>query len=1396
MIRTNNQASQKTLEAVNKILDNYKLENEKKQNNVVAPPKINLSPTTGTKYSILDETFNTINKPFTSMQDIENSVLIPKQKQKEEDNKKALQDFVKYSNVPKVLPTSPTIQNIKNVARDVSEKGVGLLTGLLDSASLGLVPTVSKITPGLKDSYNIIKQAQENQPVTTTIGNVLGYIAPGVGMTKGLKLLPGVNKILPTATDGVLKTAGKVALTGGIENAPITAVERGFENARENKPFFENFGSNLSEGGMYGALAGGVLGGAFKGIAKGASNINNAINKSIDNTMGEFTSNIKPSIEGINIKPIPEELLPRVSKEIPLKYKQPLPKIDTPLMLPEGNKFTVPQQYKIETAGDPTRNIKQIQDFKPSINVTYPKIDTTTPNLIPKQQSNINLLPEINNANIGQNKANFGKDINVTPKTTKYSPEVQSKLDELEQNFKKLKETNRFADPVTKEKWLKGEAMKYSSQKREIIQGDLLIPVEGGLTNKELASKINLMKSNHKGKQVITPDGEGVITGNSFGKIGVNIDGKVKYYNSNDVTSKINVDDLIRQQEATQKQITPIKEQVNTNTFEMNKSFIKPSTIIKNSNVEFSTDLIKQPKLIEQPKPPKPPKTIKEFNAESGKTKDRKFISNSYMNTEVTTPKMKAEMKTKIPQYKEITNQKTLDEANEIIGNDLKTHADEFLSAEKLNNALDTAKGISLIQKATAKGDINLANDISINLAEKLTNAGQTVQAASILKRMTPEGMLQYANKKISQANNELAKKGKPFEKIKLNEEETNLIVNNMKEIQKVMGKDIKLIPLNLQLFANEKLAEIMKVIAKKIPANMGEKLKAYQRTNLLFNPKTMIRNTLGNIISLGASNIKDVIGAGIDKALSKITGKRTFLLPNIKTQLEGGKKGFDRVTSDYKKGINTSPTGTQYELDGRNISPFKNKILKGLDELTTTGLRYGDDPFYQANFDDVLRREMKLKNVTEPDAEMLAKADQVAKERTFQDTNKITKLFATFQRALNFVGTKEFGLGNIVMPFVKTPANILARALEYSPLELSKTIKQTYNAISKNGNFDQYKFVDSLAKSLTGTSLIGAGYYLAEKGIIKGDASKDVDARNFENVVGLLPYSFKVGEKTFTYDWAQPKSIPLAIGADIYFNLKNSKNPENVLIEAGKSGVSTLFSQTLVQGLTKLFGGNSYGNNTGIVDNLVNLGLNASTQFVPLASIQRQLAENMDPYKREFTDESIVKSKAINPVINTIPFARQNLPIKVNTVGEKVKSNKWFDIFLNPSKSSEYKSNKVYDELLRLNSQSNENMQFPTKAKNEISYKTSKKGNIEKLKMSPQQLMDFQEMLGKRNIDAVNKVINTKEYVTLNDKQKAKAISDEMSKVKQKTENEFLKLQGINEYIKKTKNRRTRRSR
>jgi hypothetical protein len=320
--------------------------------------------------------------------------------------------------------------------------------------------------------------------------------------------------------------------------------------------------------------------------------------------------------------------------------------------------------------------------------------------------------------------------------------------------------------------------------------------------------------------------------------------------------------------------------------------------------------------------------------------------------------------------------------------------------------------------------------------------------------------------------------------------------------------------------------------------------------------------------------------------------------------------------------------------------------------------------------------------------------------------------------------------------------------------------------------------------------------YELAKNGVITGKAPADKDARDFMKTSGILPYSFEIGGKTYTYDWAQPSSIPLATGADIYYQLKNSKKPEQALLEAGASGLNTLFSQSLVQGLSKMFGNNSYNQGGGIAENLTNIALGVPTQFIPLGSISRQATEISDSYQRNLTSDSQIQSRLINPVKNMIPGLRQTLPVKIDTFGNKIPSKSAIDTLFNPANASASSKTGINNELLRLNTQSNEVKQFPQLGKGSIGYKLGRKGDQLKTNLTPQQIESYQESLGKSNFEAIKSAILTPDYLQGNDKQKSDIISNILSKTKQSEETKALKSLNINEYISSGSTRGSRNGR
>lgn len=744
--------------------------------------------------------------------------------------------------------------------------------------------------------------------------------------------------------------------------------------------------------------------------------------------------------------------------------------------------------------------------------------------------------------------------------------------------------------------------------------------------------------------------------------------------------------------------------------------------------------------------------------------KNRRFASKSIMEAEIIPQQMKDDFFNDMPQYEPITNKATWNKAVREVTDDSTSAYNKWKSIDKLKTADDTALGQAIMVDRIKKGDITGANEIAYDLAEKLTSAGQSVQAASILKRLSPEGMLTYVNRTLQRAERELGKKFKG--KLKLTPDEIKDIADRvirMRDMPEGRAKDIE-------------FAEIQRVVSEKIPPTWREKLKALQRVNLLFNPKTMIRNIGGNIIMSGIKNIKDIVRTGIDLPLSRLARtERTVALPSSRAQVSGFKRGVSQTLEDYARGIDTTNVSTQFELNPYRVtSPFKSKVFKKAEELTRLGLKFGDSPFYKAAYDDAIQQQLKAKGLNKATPEIKQLAEQVAKETTFQDINEFTKFFDGMRNALNKANIKGFGLGDIALPFTKTPANILKRGVEYSPINVYKVVQDATSFYKDKSSINQFKLVDSLAKTLTGTGLLGAGYLLAKAGIITPKEPDDWDAASFQREQGILPYSIKTGDKYLSFDWAQPASITLAMGADMYKNSKQTKSLLDLSASGGKTllsqastisdalqgGAGTLFSQPMIQGLTRL--ASSYDQSgKALLNNFQEAVFNGALQLMPFNALARQTAELFDPYNRSTYDDNDFQSKLINRAMRSYPVTRNLLPQRFKTTGEAQESRNPLNIFLNPANVGTPELTETKNEILRLYDESGETIQFPRVAPKKIKPKKKGKKTFEEVTLTGEQRSEYQQLLGLETMKDFEKEMNKKSYQGLDDEERAKKLQE-----------------------------------
>lgn len=720
-----------------------------------------------------------------------------------------------------------------------------------------------------------------------------------------------------------------------------------------------------------------------------------------------------------------------------------------------------------------------------------------------------------------------------------------------------------------------------------------------------------------------------------------------------------------------------------------------------------------------------------------------------------------------IRSYASISNKETLQEANDAINEQGQKWVDRFL--DKPNGemkATDIAGGFILMNRYQQAGDY----ESMIRVAEKLrkagTQQGQTIQMFSVLGRMTPEGMTYYAQKELSKAYDEILKNktqkwaDEHADEFKLNDRDIEYIQRRVNQAAKLPeGRDKYIL-----------LAEIAERIQNKIPPQPGQGVKALARNSMLLNPKTMVRNILGNVVITPSHIVSDFIGSKIDESISKKTGIRTTGGFDVKA-LQGAKKGFYESFDDFRRKISTREVGNdRFEISGSGRNFYENhtgkfaetrnkinKALNGLDRVTGFLLEAGDRPFYETWFINSLNNQMKLNNVTEPTAEMIEIATDEALQRTWQDNNTYTKLVNTIRQGMNNLNIKGYGLGDIVMPFVKTPANLTKAVVDFSPLgAINAAIKtsQFNKDIGKGAATakQQREVVKAWSQVITGTLGMAIATALANAGILSGGGDEDKDVRSFEqNVLGIKPYSIKIGDTSYTYDWAQPLGTSAAMVADTVKSLKSAKDTEGkvaAILEGVQSGASVLLDQSFVSGIRNLF------EEDNLINALIEAGANEPAKFTP--QFLGQLAQIQDDTARTSYVYNDKIATGVNKVKAKIPGLRQTLEPSVDVLGREVKTdNSVGNVMFNPANTAFARNTKGAEEMYRVYQATGDKATIAQVAPYYFNV------GSEKIVLTPKQRTQYQKTIGKIASDGVENLLKNKAYEGLEDTDKAEILKD-----------------------------------
>jgi hypothetical protein len=522
----------------------------------------------------------------------------------------------------------------------------------------------------------------------------------------------------------------------------------------------------------------------------------------------------------------------------------------------------------------------------------------------------------------------------------------------------------------------------------------------------------------------------------------------------------------------------------------------------------------------------------------------------------------------------------------------------------------------------------------------------------------------------------------------------------------------------------------------------------------MLLNPKTHIRNIGGNVLMMVMRKVSDTIGAALEKAFGVKTGERTKSFgwsfnKNIASKVdetwEAVKKdilGESRWRIDnleslgmekriFKKGL---PTKAVEAITGHK---FDRGALQWVNELSLKTLNAEDNIFTKRAFKDALGQYMQANRLTEATDAAIEYAKRRALEATFKQANELA---STLNRWKQIPVAGKFVEG--VVPFTKTPANIIMRGIEYSP---GGILKALYDV--KAGK-TAAQAIEDLSKGLTGTGTMILGYYLGSSGWAKVERHRSKKAEGLYQSLGDQAYAINTPYGSYTFDWAQPFSIPLAMGIAAAEAIKSRKDGDTMLQaiwDGIAAGGDTIFNMTMLQNIREILG--SYGSPT---EKIMGIPLDYLEQAV--FSVFGQVARTIDPIRRSTYDPNAFRqwTKGIQA---RIPGLSQRLEPALDIWGQEQYHGGALQQFISPGYYKARSDDPVTLEVARLHGEFQDNDMLPKVAPRSFTHKG------EKYELTAQQVTEFQRKMGQENYNDIARLISSAEYQQMTDEEKVKKI-------------------------------------
>lgn len=512
-----------------------------------------------------------------------------------------------------------------------------------------------------------------------------------------------------------------------------------------------------------------------------------------------------------------------------------------------------------------------------------------------------------------------------------------------------------------------------------------------------------------------------------------------------------------------------------------------------------------------------------------------------------------------------------------------------------------------------------------------------------------------------------------------------------------------------------------------------------YWYNSVLSGPWTHARNLIGNTARTVYEPIRRGGAAAVEGPLARIQGRAPERFwqevpASVAGAFHGLPEGVKGAIDTLRYGFNPQDAG-RVELRRQAFGGKLGRVIR----FPSTALEAGDALFYSINYrmslwgnavrqarteglvgDALENRIAQL--ISEPSAGLVKQSAANADDLLFRGPSNLAN---TISHAKN-----QYPVLNFLLPFVKTPQNLLKFGFKNSPLGLLD-YGMYQRILAKDPGA-----ADEIAQTLLGSGVAAGLAALVATGQIDITAGLPVNASARDRFYreGKLPFSVKLPG----VGWVQYNQIPgldttLTSLAAVVDGVRNGQSVDDIAYQTAATIGQSLLDRSYLSGLSDFL--DAVSDPAGAAERW---GTRQLTSAVPFSSALRQTANAIDPVVRK--PASLGQQFAAN-----IPGLSQNVPERLTAFGEPAERG-----FPSPIAISPDRQTAVDTELGRIGV--------------EVGFVGKSIGG-QSLNTEAQQL--YQQAVGQQTYEKLQKLFQLDAYKNLSDAEKQDAIEKVVSRVR-----------------------------